>query len=365
LTAVAAAAPPVVEGAAVYFDGKSARRRAIVLRLRDQLDIIEDGHVLDIWPYADIRRVDGGGADRLRLRSLAARELARLDIADPALAAAIVGRCPLIDDSGVTRFGVWKIVLWSFAAVCSIVLMALYGVPLAADRIAPLVPWALEKRLGDAAANQVKIVLGKKLCTKASGVAALRKLAGELSAQGRLTTPIEVNVLESHVANAFALPGGRVFILSGLIDKAESVDEVAGVLGHELGHVAHRDGLREMIASGGTGFLFGLLLGDVSGSGAVIVAGRALVNSAHSRDAEAKADAFAADAMRGLGRSPRPLGEFLLRMTGKEQGGMIALLASHPLSQDRLAALKAADAPVTGPELLSEAEWRALKGICE
>jgi Zn-dependent protease with chaperone function len=96
----------------------------------------------------------------------------------------------------------------------------------------------------------------------------------------------------------------------------------------------------------------------------LIVAGRALVNSAHSRDAEAKADAFAADVMRGLGRSPRPLGEFLLRMTGKQQSGMIALLASHPLSQDRLAALKAADAPVTGPELLSEEEWRALKGIC-
>ena len=51
-------------------------------------------------------------------------------------------------------------------------------------------------------------------------------------------------------------------------------------------------------------------------------------------------------------------------MTGKQQSGMIALLASHPLSQDRLAALKAADAPVTGPELLSGEEWRALKGIC-
>src|SRR5262249_13252887 len=162
-------------------------------------------------------------------------------------------------------------------------------------RITPLVPLALEQRLGDAAVNQVELVLGKTLCRDARGAAALHKLAGKLTEPGRLPVPVEVNVLESSVTNAFALPAGRGFGLSGMIDRSESVDEVAGVLARELGHVAHRDGLREMIASGGTGFLFGLLLGDVSGSGALIVAGRVLVNSAHSREAEAQADAFASD----------------------------------------------------------------------
>ena len=79
---------------------------------------------------------------------------------------------------------------------------------------------------------------------------------------------------------------------------------------------------------------------------------------------QASADAFAASVMRGLGRSPRPLGEFLLRLTGPQNDGPVAMLASHPLSQDRLAALKKDDSPADGPALLDESEWRALKSIC-
>jgi Zn-dependent protease with chaperone function len=367
VTSVATYAAPEaassIDGEAIYFDGQSAKRRIVRLRLRDQLDIVEEGRVLDIWPYADIRRTDGATGE-LRLRSVAARELARLEITDKAFAGALAARCPLLDQASRTGGGLGAIIFWSLAAACSIVLMAVYGVPLAADRIAPLVPPYFEQRLGDAAANQVKLVLGKATCAKPDGAAALHKLVGELTAQSALPMPIDAQVLDSKVANAFALPGGRVFVLRGLLDKADNVDELAGVVAHELGHVAHRDTLREMISSGGAAFLFGLLLGDVSGSGAVIFAGRALLTSAYSRDAEARADAYAAVIMRGLGRSPAPMGEFLLRLTGKQQGGAIALFNSHPLTQDRLAALKAGDQPVSGQPLLSDEEWRALKGIC-
>jgi Zn-dependent protease with chaperone function len=356
-------ARPPSEGEAIYFDGQSAQRRNVHLRLREHLDIVQNGRVLDIWAYPDIRRADGA-ANELRLRSLAARELARLDIGDAGLAGAVAARCPSLDERGVTGGGLRAILVWSLAAACSIVLMAVYGMPLAADRIAPLIPASFEQSLGDAAANQVKLVLGKKTCEQPDGAAALDKLIGALTAQSRLATPIEARVLDSKVANAFALPGGRIFVLRGLLDKTENVDELAGVVAHELGHVAHRDALREMISSGGTAFLFGLLFGDVSGSGSVILAGRTLLTSAYSRDAEAGADAFAAHIMRGLGRSPVPMGEFLLRLTGVQKAGAIALLASHPLTQDRLAALKAADAPTTGPALLTDDEWRALKEIC-
>ena len=69
----------------------------------------------------------------------------------------------------------------------------------------------------------------------------------------------------------------EVYLLNGLLAKAENPDEIAGVLAHELGHLRHRDGTRNLIYNGGTSFLIGLLFGDVTGSGAVIFASRSLV----------------------------------------------------------------------------------------
>ena len=71
---------------------------------------------------------------------------------------------------------------------------------------------------------------------------------------------MQSGVLSTPVPNAFALPGGRVYLFHGLLAKAENVDEVAGVLAHELGHLRQRDNLRQLIYNGGTSFLIGLLL---------------------------------------------------------------------------------------------------------
>jgi hypothetical protein len=69
--------------------------------------------------------------------------------------------------------------------------------------------------------------------------------------------------------------------------------------------------------------------------------------------------------MRKLGRSPRPMGEFLLRVTGKEKGKGLALISSHPLSEDRLARMSQQDSSPTAPPLLTAEEWAALKAICK
>jgi len=82
----------------------------------------------------------------------------------------------------------------------------------------------------------------------------------------------------------------------------------SGVLSHEFGHVAHRNGLRRLIRDGGTSFLVGLLFGDMTGSGAVLMAGRLVSSASHSRAAETDADAFAVKIMHGLGRPTAPLG---------------------------------------------------------
>jgi Zn-dependent protease with chaperone function len=122
------------------------------------------------------------------------------------------------------------------------------------------------------------------------------------------------------------------------------------------------------------------------GGSAVIFVSKSLLDASHSRDAETNADSFAIDVMQKLGRSARPMGEFLVRITDrpilpkpdakpdvkaetKPDAKAVArptanLFGSHPLSVERLERMKLADRPNTGPELLSPDQWRALKGIC-
>ena len=192
-----------------------------------------------------------------------------------------------------------------------------------------------------------------------------QSLITRLQRAGEIEMPLDAQVLSISLPNAFALPGGKVYVTEGLLQKARGPDEVAGVIAHELGHVKHRDNLRKIIQNGGSSFLVGLLFGDVTGGSAVVFATRALVDASYSREAEHAADLFAAEVMHKLGRSPKPMGEFLMRITGAQANKSITILASHPLTEDRLAELTRLDRANTGGELLSVTEWQALKAICK
>ncbi|MCP3394885.1 M48 family metallopeptidase [Bradyrhizobium sp. CCGB12] len=348
----------------IFFDGVSSRRRQVTLMLGDALGIAEEGGTPVSWAYADIRRADSP-AGVLRLACITAPPLARLEIRDAALAADVTARCMRLDEHQTSRRGVAKIVGWSVAAAVSIVCVVLFGVPLAADRLAPLVPKPVERRIGDAAEVQMKTIFGRSVCEDPAGKAAFTKLVNRLrDAAGLDDDSMTAGVLPTAVPNAFALPGGKVFVLKGLLDKAENPDELAGILAHELGHLKHHDNMRGLIYNGGTSFLIGLLFGDVTGSSAVIFASRSLVEASYSREAETGADTFAIDVMHALGRSPKPAAELMFRITGKEGGGLTSILASHPLTEDRLARMTKEDRPASGPPLLTDKEWQALKLIC-
>jgi Zn-dependent protease with chaperone function len=346
---------------AFYFDGRTSRKRAITLRLTKDLEIVEDGVPIATWPFEDMRRVDGPQS-QLRLRSLSDLPLARLEIADPALQQTVIAQCPSLNKGQERQVG--RIVGWSLAAAASIVLLVVYGIPLAAGRIAPLVPRGVEARIGEAVDRQLASMFGDKLCTRTDGWSALQRLVGKLTQAGGITEPFKAEVIASPVPNAFAMPGGKIYVLDGLLQKANNVDEIAGVLAHELGHVQHRDVLRVLIQNGGTSYLVGLFFGDVLGGGAAVFATRSLFQSSYSRDVEREADAFAETTMRALGRSPKPMAELLFRVTGAQANKGLDIISTHPLTEERLATLGRADRGNSGAPLLSDDEWRALKSIC-
>lgn len=348
---------------ATYFDGLSNRRHQVALSLGAVVEISEAGVAVASWRYDDLRVADGGEGT-LRLKCLSGPPLARLEVPDPAQQAEIRARARFLDSDHRTGAQTGRIVAWSIAAVASIVGIVVFGMPLLAARLVPLIPLSFERRLGDTVDNQVQKIFTGKVCTAPKGTAAFAKLVETLRQAGHLNMPLRTAIVASPVANAFALPGGKIYLLNGLLQKANSADEIAGVIAHEMGHVAHRDQMRMLIQNGGTSFLVGLLLGDITGSGAVIFATRAVFQASYSREAEANADAFAISTMHALGRSPAPMGELLFRVTGAQGSHPLGILASHPLTENRRALMRREDRPITGPDILSTDEWNALKAVC-
>jgi Zn-dependent protease with chaperone function len=363
----ASAAPAGGEPAgrqAIYFDGETNRPHAVDLRFFGaRLELAEDGVALASWPYDDLRAADAGPGT-LRLKCASSLPLARLEVFDSAAQAEIGARAGFLDIERGGRTQTGRIVAWSLAALVSILLIVVYGMPLIAERLTPLIPLSFERRLGAMADNQVKAIFGAKTCASAPGSAAFAKLVETLRRASRLDITLQTEVLASPVPNAFALPGGKIYLLDGLLRKAESADELAGVLAHEMGHISHRDPTRMMIERGGVSFLTGFLFGDITGSSAAIFAARSLLEVSYSREAERNADAFAIEAMHALGRSPAPMGDLLFRITGAQGDRVIGILASHPLTEERRALMRREDRTSTGPEILSTAEWQALKSIC-
>ncbi len=341
--------PSHITPEAIYFDGTSSRRHRVTLSFGERLLIQNfEGETLASWAFGDLRRADAPSGI-LRLCNIAAAPLARLEIRDPGLAAQLTARCTGLDASASARHSTARIVGWS----------------LIAERLAPLMPRSFEQRLGVVVEQQVKTLFGDRVCDDPAGQAALAKLVEAVRSAGGLDDHVVPVVLSSGIPNALALPGGKVLMFSALLAAANDPDEIAAVIAHEFGHVAHRDNIKVLIHNGGTSFLIGLLFGDLSGSGALVFASQTLITSSYSRDAERDADTFSIEVMQKLGRSPKGLGELLFRLTGKQGGSALDIVSSHPLTEDRRDRMRSLDGVPSGPPLLTGAEWQALRAICK
>lgn len=347
----------------MFFDGAAASR--VDLRLGDTLQVFESGAFRSAWALADIRRV--GAADgAMRIRSLTAAPKAWCEIADPALAAAIVQRCRLLDgDRQEKREARWRIVALATTAIVALAALVWIVIPAIADRLAPLVPVSVEKEIGAAADSQARARFKGGVCAAPAGEAALRRLVERLKLAAGTPLDVEVGVISSPVRNAFALPGGRVYLLRGLIEAAQSPDEIAGVLAHEFGHVAHRDSLRAALREGGAALALGIVTGGAFGAGAIATAARVSLSAAHSRDAERQADDFAAATLTRAGRPARALGDILKRIEMFEGATPLDFLRDHPLTRERQDRLENETARASGAELMSAGDWLALRAICK
>jgi predicted Zn-dependent protease len=205
-----------------------------------------------------------------------------------------------------------------------------------------------EIKLGREAQKRVRASTPQVQGVTASFVASIgRRLAVKA---GGPKYPYGFSVANYRDLNAFALPGGPVWVNRGVLQAARNESQVAGVLAHEIAHIARRHAAQQiskgLIANGLLGLL-GAVLGNAGGArtaqtGAQVIAGGYLMK--FSRDDERDADRVGVEILRRAGWDPRGLLEFLeiLReRAGRDPSSVEVFLSTHPSPAERVQQLRA------------------------
>lgn len=334
-----------------HYDGRTAARQETALTaLEGGFSLASDPATRFAWSELAYGGERGGSA----IYKHATRSGWRIGFIDPP-PPEVAARLP-----GPTRYGgiIDRIGFWptaaAFTAISAVVLAVVLKAP---DLIAPFVPASFEQKLGDAMVGD----MGGRICNGPGGQAALDRLVRRIEPNPE---GLNIRVINVAMVNAVALPGGNIFVFKGLLNEAKSPDEVAGVIGHEIGHVRNRDVMQALLRQTG----LSLVLGGVGGNAGGYV--NALVSATYSREAEARADSYAIKALKGGSVSPAGTAGFFTRLAADEAKlgrGQAALgyLSSHPLSQSREKAfLNSRVKGASYSPAISADEWTSLTRIC-
>lgn len=169
----------------------------------------------------------------------------------------------------------------------------------------------------------------------------------------RLTSRADLDwrffIVDSREVNAFAVPGGFIYVNRGLIERTDNMSELAGVLAHEIGHVVRRHSIEQMEKAQGANIgvtlacvLTSICNSDIAQAGINIAGGA--VFARFSRQDELEADQEAVSNTVRAGISPRGIVSMFQTLIAERKsrpGGVEAWFATHPLEEDRIGAAQA------------------------
>lgn len=370
----------MIRSEAEYFDGQSANSRVVEIRIiansleiRDQLDAL-----VSTWSLELVRDENIPPSATTLFLSLSDTNGARLRIADGLMIEAIRARCPKLSKNRNAGLKPWAVTIAaSIAVLLSVVAFVWFGIPYAAEPVAHLIPETVLQDIGKGVEKQIVEKFSKSknaetsICNEKGAQKTLDRLIADFTrvsaSENDQGIPVVTSliVVDSKMQNAFALPGGRMVIFSGLLDIAEDPNALIGVLAHEFAHVKERHPTRLMVANVGMAALLSVALGDVSGGTVIAAVGQMALGASYSRDMETSADVEAMQIMNTLGYDMKPMIPLLKELAKKQGGGvMFDLMNTHPGIEDRIAIIEQQpDAAFT--RAMSKSDWASLKTICK
>lgn len=226
--------------------------------------------------------------------------------------------------------------------------------------------------LGKRAANDAEKQL--PLCNAPKVDAYLTQLGARLVQKlptGGVQYPFEFHCVNDKAINAFALPGGYVFVNRGAIESADNEAQLAGVMAHELSHVALRHGTNQatkaMVAETGLG-IFGAVFGDSTGGALLTTLGNFTAGGVllrYSRTAESQADIMGTQVLYDAGYDPRALAQFFEKLDAETKGkNPPEFFSDHPSPERRVERVDEEVEKLGGPPANARrdsAEFEAIK----
>ena len=219
----------------------------------------------------------------------------------------------------------------------------LYGLPLFAQALRPLVPESLKEIVGD---NALSVV--ERLFFEESEIAAAdqQQVIARAGALGRYTVigdrlqvlVKKMTINKEEVDNAMAILPRTVIVTDALI-KNLTPDEVEGVIAHELGHLVKDHGTQQLIRGSAISLVSIALFGADPGTFQALAL--AVVEAQYSQEHETEADRFAVDLLRSIGKDPKVLASALEKISEKDSGDKaMNYLSSHPPTAERVRMLR-------------------------
>ncbi len=355
--------------AAIYYDGISARRHDVIIRLKRRKLVIlnQSKREIAVWPLRKLVRVEPLGKHfplRLRCRKT---PNARLVLVDDVAVLAIAERTPRLFKDHHSSRGLLHGALTLAFFTSTIVVTLFLTIPKLAKPIAQSVPPNWEEQIGRATLASVT----KKwpLC-EGEGTEALRFLSDRLERVTATRSPVKISVVKAKALNAFAMPGGYILVTDSLIEFMQGPDELAGVLAHEIGHLVLRHPLEGVLSQMGVALFLNAISGG--GSSELVNIGTMIASISYTRDYEREADKLGLKILNGSDISTKgyaQLFERMMKVDGEDSSelGLLdlnSLLRSHPFASERAQLALQFPSKNSVPALTSP-QWQSITALCE
>ena len=320
---------------AIFFDGKSSANRPVELLVNDRIGEFQftpESGIPVIWHLEDIRYEKYGSY--LEIQNVN-DSVAFLQITDKEFIAQFLSH--LRQKSKISAYE--KLLSLGFkkhlviAGVLLVFIVAGYLLlsPIIAEKAVALMPESFDDYLGSS--FMMDYMTENSVDSEKTDI--LNAFAAQLELNN--TRPLTFTVVEKPIVNAFALPDGNIVLYTGLLDKMENYEELAGLIGHEVVHVNQRHSLK-MLCRNLAGYIFiSAIFSDVNGIMAVIADNAHNLNSlSFSREYEREADHKGAALMIQNRIDPYGMLKLFERLQDDEDFVVPEFFSSHPITDNRM-----------------------------